>query len=634
MSGVGGAHVTRKLTAILAADVVGFSRMMGVDEEATLERLKAHRKHLIDPKIAEHQGRIVKTTGDGLLVEFSSVVDAVRCAVEIQRAMGERNADLPPDRRIDFRIGINLGDVIVDGDDIFGDGVNVAARLESLAEPGGICVSRTVRDHVQDKLSFAFEDLGDRQVKNIARPVRVMRVILDADILIRTIPAPSASATAARRRRWLGALAAVVVVAIAMPLAWHLTARPGSEAPLAGADRSSIAVLRFADFGSEPQAAALADGLTEDIVTELAPVVGLAVSRGAAAKYKDAAADSAEIGIPELGRELGVRFVLVGSVRRVGDAVRVTAQLVQVADGDHIWAERYDLRSDDALKAQDELTESISTQLVVQIRRKDLEIARRKPAAALDGYDDYLLGKDYLARDSFEGIAQARALVERAIAANGRYAPAIGGLAIVEFRDFHLHRGALQGDAVLDRVFDTAQRSLSIEPGVSDATDAIASVYLFRRRHAEAADLLRKTIAATADDADLRERLGDVLIFGGDAAEGIATLERMMRVNPYYRQGFFAALARGYLLLDRRDDAIVQAETCMARAPDYRPCFEIAAIAYAEKGVAEKAGAAIAQIRRLDPIFTLAAAPAVLPFKNRSDLDRFIDGLRKAGLEK
>jgi adenylate cyclase len=632
MSGVGEAHVTRKLTAILAADVVGFSRLMGVDEEGTLERLKAHRKHLIDPKIAEHQGRIVKTTGDGLLVEFSSVVDAVRCAVEIQRTMAERNADLPPDRRIDFRIGINLGDVIVDGEDIFGDGVNVAARLEGLAEPGGICVSRTVRDHVQDKLSFAFEDLGDRQVKNIARPVHVMRVILDADTPLKTIRAPAAISTV--RRRWLGALAAVVVVAIVVPVAWHLKTRAGNEAPLVGSSRSSIAVLRFADFGGEPQQTALADGLTEDIVTELSPVVGLVVVRGTSAKYIDEASDGAEVGIPQLGRELGVRFVLAGSVRKVGNVVRVTAQLVQVADGDHIWAERYDLRGDEALKAQDELTETITTQLVVQIRRKDLDAARRKPAAALDGYDDYLIAKDYLARDSFEGIAQARDLFARAIAANARYAPAIGGLAIVELRDFQLDRGTLRGDAALDRVFETAQRSLGIEPGVSDAADAIASVYLFRRRHQEATDLLRKAIAATADDADLRERLGDVLIFAGDPSEGIAALEHVMRLNPYYRQGIFAALARGYLLLGRRDEAIVQAETCMARAPDYRPCFEIAAIAYAEKGAAEKAAAATAQIRRLDPSFTLATAPAVLPFKKWSELDRFVDGLRKAGLEK
>ena len=626
MTGAEGPHVTRKLTAILAADVVGYSRMMGVDDEGTLERLKAHRKSLIDPKIAEHQGRIVKTTGDGLLVEFSSVVDAVRCAVEIQRGMTERNADLPEDRRIDFRIGINLGDVIVDGDDIFGDGVNVAARLETLAEPGGICVSRTVRDHVQDKLSFAFQDLGDQRMKNIARPIRVMRVILDADGL--TMIAPSAPAPVTRRR-WLAVASVILVAAIGGVLTWRLAPWPAAERPPAAASLSSIAVLRFADLGSNGRQGDLADGLSEDILTELARVPDLiVVSRGLTANDTDATAD-----LTRIGREVAARYLLSGSIRNVADGLRVTAQLIEVAGGDHIWADRFDLSGEAALKAQDELTETISTQLVVQIRHHDLDLVRDKPAATLGAYDDYLIGKEQLARDDFAGFAKAREMFEQALAADARYAPAIGGLAMLDFRDFHLHRGGLQGDAALDRVFDTAQRSLSLSPSVSDATDAVANVYLFRRRHDEAAALLRKAIAATADDVDLRERLGDVLIFAGEAANGVAELDRMMRLNPFYRQAVFALLARGYLLLDRLEDAIVQAETCMTRAREYRPCFEVAAIAYAEKGRAEKAEAAVAQIRALDPTFSLATAPAVLPFKKRGDLDRFLDGLRKAGLQ-
>ncbi len=629
MAAAEGPRVTRKLTAILAADVVGYSRMMGVDDEGTLERLKAHRKTLIDPKIAEHQGRIIKTTGDGLLVEFSSVVDAVRCAVEIQRGMAERNADLPEDRRIDFRIGINLGDVIVDGDDIFGDGVNVAARLEALAEPGGICVSRTVRDHVRDKLSFAFQDMGDRQVKNIARPIRVMRVILDADGLTMTAAKTS---TATARRRWLAAAALILVAAIGGGLAWRLAHRPTAEPALAAASASSIAVLRFADLAGDGRQGDLANGLTEDILTKLARVPDLiVVARGASANDAEADAD-----LTTIGRELAARYLLSGSIRRVADGLRVTAQLIEVAGGDHIWAEHYDLPGDEALTAQDELTETISTQLVVRIRHRDLDLARRKPAATLNAYDDYLLGKEQLARDDFAGFAKARELFEKALAADTRYAPAVGGLAMLDFRDFHLHRGDLRselgGDAALDRVFATAQRSLGLDASESDATDAVANVYLFRHRHEEAAELLRKAIADTADDVDLRERLGDVLIFAGEAAKGVAEIERMMRLNPFYRQAIFGLLARGYLLLDRLDDAIAQAETCMARAREYRSCFETAAIAYAEMGQSEKAAAAVAQIRALDPGFTLATAPVVLPFKRRGDLDRFLDGLRKAGL--
>jgi adenylate cyclase len=628
-------HVTRKLSAILAADVVGYSRLMGVDEEGTLERFKAHRTELIDRKIAEHQGRIVKTTGDGLLVEFSSVVDAVRCAVEIQRDMAERNADLPQDRRIDFRIGINLGDIIVDGDDIYGDGVNVAARLEALAAPGGICVSRTVCDHVQDKLSFAFEDMGDQRVKNIARPVHVMRVVLDA-----TMPAvPMVKAAGAvppgvsRRRLWLGALAVLLVLAIGAAASWRLgywrgAAPAASDDLAAGGDRPSIAVLPFANLGDMPRDV-LADGLTEDVVSELAMVSGLFVaSRSTAAQYTGEATD-----IAKAGRGMGVRYVLEGSVRKVGDELRVIAQLVEVATGEHIWAGRYDQPFGEALKAQDEITEAITTQLVVEMRHNDLLRARRKPPQALRPYDYYLLGREAAMRDDFQGLAEAGAMFGKALAADAGYAPALGGLALVYFKEFYLHRGTLRGDAALARVFDTGQRSLAIDPTSAGAYYAIATTYLFRRQFSEAIEMLRKIIARTADDADLQARLGEVYAFAGDPAKAVETLQRIMRLNPYYPPSVLAYLGRAQLMLGRLDDAAFAAETCASRAPEYRPCFEIEAVAYAEKGLADEASSAIAQLRRADPEFTLATAPAVMPFQRSADLARFLDGLRKAGLD-
>jgi adenylate cyclase len=627
-------HVTRKLSAILAADVVGYSRLMGVDEEGTLERFKAHRAELIDRKIAEHQGRIVKTTGDGLLVEFSSVVDAVRCAVEIQRDMAERNAGLPQDRRIDFRIGINLGDIIVDGDDIYGDGVNVAARLEALAEPGGICVSRTVCDHVQDKLSFAFEDMGDQRVKNIARPVHVMRVVLDATmptapmVQVAGIVAPRFS----RRRLWLGALAVLLVLAIGGATSWHLGYWRGAlpaASNAAGSDRPSIAVLPFANLGGDMPRDALADGLTEDVVAELAMVSGLFVaSRNAAAQYKGEAVD-----IAKAGRGMGVRYVLEGSVRRVGDDIRVIAQLIEVATGEHIWAGRYDQPFGEALKAQDEIIEAMTTQLVVEMRRNDLLLTRRKPPQALQPYDYYLLGRDANARDDFQGLADASALFGKALAADARYAPAIGGLALVYFKEFYLHRGTLRGDAALARVFDTGQRSLAIDPASAGAYYAIATTYLFRHQFSEAIEILRKIIARTADDADLQARLGEVYAFAGEPAKAVETLQRIMRLNPYYPPGVLAYLGRAQLMLGRLDEAAFAAETCASRAPEYRPCFEVEAVAYAEKGMADKAASAVAQLRRADPEFTLATAPAVMPFQQPGDLARFLDGLRKAGLE-
>jgi adenylate cyclase len=627
-------HVTRKLSAILAADVVGYSRLMGIDEEDTLDRLKAHRAELIDRKIAEHQGRIVKTTGDGLLVEFSSVVDAVRCAVEVQREMAERNADLPQDRRIDFRIGINLGDIIVDGDDIYGDGVNVAARLEALAAPGGICVSRTVCDHVQDKLSFAFEDMGDQRVKNIARPVHVMRVVLDANmppVRRAAIAAPARS----RRRLWLGALFILCVLGIGGTAIWRLgllhgtpQADTGNRVADTADDRPSIAVLPFTNLdGDAPRA--LADGLTEDVLAELAMVSGLFVaSRDATAQYKSEATDLAKA-----GRGMGVRYVLEGSVRRVADDVRVTAQLVSVATGEHIWAGRYDKPSGEALKAQDEIVEAMTTQLVVEMRHNDLQLTRRKPPQALRPYDYYLLGREALARDDFQGIANATAMFGKALAADPAYAPALGGLAHVYFKEFYLHRGSLRGDAALARVFDTGQRSLAIDPSSADAYYAIATTYLFRHQFNEAIETLQRIIARTADDADLLARLGEVYAFAGDPAKSNETLQRVMRLNPYYAPTVLAYLGRAQLMLGHLDEATFAAETCASRAPEYRPCFEIEAVAYAERNMPDKASSAVAQLRRADPEFTLATAPAVMPFQRPGDLARFIDGLRKAGLD-
>jgi adenylate cyclase len=626
-------HVTRKLSAILAADVVGYSRLMGLDEEGTLERFKAHRAELIDRKIAEHQGRIVKTTGDGLLVEFSSVVDAVRCAVEIQRDMAERNAGVPQDRRIDFRIGINLGDIIVDGDDIYGDGVNVAARLEALAEPGGICVSRTVCDHVQDKLSFAFEDLGDQRVKNIARPVHVMRVVFDATMpAVRTV---RVGLGVSRRRLWLGALAVLLVLAIGGAAIWRLGLWHGvlpavstDLAAEAGGDRPSIAVLPFANLGDMPRDV-LADGLTEDVVSELAMVSGLFVaSRNATAQYDGEATD-----IGKAGRGMGVRYVLEGSVRKVADEVRVIAQLIEVATGEHIWAGRYDKPFGEALKAQDEIVEAMTTQLVVEMRHNDLLLTRRKSPQALRPYDYYLLGREAAARDDFQGLADASAMFDKALAADAGYAPAIGALALVYFKEFYLHRGSLRGDAALTRVFDTGQRSLALDPTSAGAYYAIATTYLFRHQFSEAIEMLRRIIARTADDADLQARLGEVYAFAGDPAKAVETLQRIMRLNPYHPPGVLAYLGRAQLMLGRLDDAAFAAETCASRAPEYRPCFEVAAVAYAEKGMADKASAAVSRLRQVDPEFTLATAPSVMPFQNPDDLTRFLDGLRKAGLE-
>jgi adenylate cyclase len=364
---------TRRLAAILAADVAGYSRLMGADEEGTHERLKGHFGELVNPNITEHRGRIVKNTGDGFLAEFPSVVDAVRCAVEVQRRMARRNADTPPDKRIEFRIGINLGDVIVEGDDIFGDGVNVAARLEALAEPGGVSVSRMVRDNVRDKLDYTFEDLGEQQVKNIARPVRVYRV-------------------------WDRAASIEQVLHI-------------SPAPLSLPDKPSIAVLPFANMSSDTEQEFFADGIAEDVITALSRYPSLfVIARNSSFTYKGQAVD-----VKEIGRDLGVRYVLEGSLRKAANRIRVTAQLVEAEIGRHVWAERYDRDLTDIFAVQDEITEAVTIAIAPAIADAELQRALRKPPGSLDAWAAYQRGLWHLGKATAHDYEMAKEFFRRAI---------------------------------------------------------------------------------------------------------------------------------------------------------------------------------------------------------------------------
>ena len=498
-------HITRKLTAILAADVAGYSRLMGEDEEGTLRRLGDCRAALFDPKVTEHHGRIFKTTGDGLLVEFSSVVDAVRCAVEIQRGMVERNAPLPDEKRMDFRMGINLGDVMAVEDDIYGDGVNVASRIEGLADPGGICLSKTVVDQVQDKLDLAFEDMGEKQVKNIARPVRVMRVLLGG-----AASPPRQAAWTRRgsgfklRRSWLILLLAVALAIVGGYELWRYAGRGPSTA--LGHGGPSVAVLPFDALDGGAQQASLAEGLAEDIVSQLSQVAGLnVVAHRTVARHATPSAD-----VVAIGRSLEVRYIVRGSVRTAGGQIRVSAQLVEVATGEDVWGKRYDL-SGDVLKAEDAIMQDITTQLIVQMRYRDLQLAKRTPVNELDPYGFYLLGKEALYRDDFRGISVARQMFDQALTKEPSYAPAWGGRALIALREFKLGRSGMPRNMALDKMFALAQSALKLTPNISDAQQVVADVYLYRRQYEQAIDLLTHTIFASADDVGLRQALGDVV---------------------------------------------------------------------------------------------------------------------------
>src|SRR5438105_13310774 len=374
---------TRRLAAILATDVAGYSRLIGIDEEGTLDRLKAIRAELIDPMINEHRGRIVKTTGDGLLVEFGSVVDALRCATEWQRAMPHRHTGTPVDDRIEFRIGINVGDVVVEDSDIFGDGVNVAARLEALAKPGGICVSRVVRDQVRDKLEVEFNDRGEQRVKNIARPIRVF------DVRIADAPATLTSAVPER-------------TTLALP------------------DKPSIAVLSFQNMSGDPEQEYFADGMVEDIITALSRIRWLfVIARNSSFTYKGQAVD-----VKRVGRELGVRYVLEGSVRKAGGRVRITAQLIDAETGAHLWADRFDGSLEDVFELQDQVAASVAGIIEPNLEAAEIERARLKGPDSLDSYDLYLRALPEAREMTAESNARALGLLRRSIELSPGYAPA------------------------------------------------------------------------------------------------------------------------------------------------------------------------------------------------------------------
>jgi adenylate cyclase len=385
------ARVDRRLAAIFAGDIAGYSRLMGVDEEATLRQLKAHRKELVDPKITEHRGRIVKTTGDGMLVEFVSVVDAVRCAIDIQRGMVERNAGIPADKRIEFRIGLNVGDIIIDGDDIFGDGVNVAARLEALADPGGIMVSSVVHDQVRDKLSFGFEDMGEQLVKNIARPIGIYRVSL----------VESAAPTSVR-----GAAAA-------------------AKTEVSSADRPSIAVLPFTNMSGDPEQEYFADGISEDIITGLSKLRWFfVIARNSSFTYKGKAVD-----VKRVARELGVRYVLEGSVRKGGNSLRITAQLIDAATNNHIWADHYDGVLSDVFTLQDEITKKVVAAIEPKLLEAEGVRSQIRSSEDLGAWDLVMKANSHLWRQTKADSEAAIAMLTKAAERYPDYAPAHSMLA-------------------------------------------------------------------------------------------------------------------------------------------------------------------------------------------------------------
>ena len=591
------ADETRRLAAILAADVVGYSRLMGADESGTLGALKAHLGELIEPVIAARHGRIVKTMGDGFLAEFASVVDAVQCAIEVQNAMPGRNTGVAQERRLEFRIGINVGDVIVEGEDIFGDGVNVAARLEALARPGGICISRTARDQVRDKLSIDLEDLGEQSVKNIARPVRAFQVRLVA-------PAPAAE----------------------------------REAP-ALPDKPSIAVLPFDNMSGNPEQEYFSYGIAEDIITDLSKVSGLfVVARNSSFAYKGQSPN-----IPEVCKDLGVRTVLEGSVRKAGNRVRINAQLIDGQDGGHLWAERFDRDLDDIFAVQDEVTHEIVSALKVQLSPDEEARLGRGGTENLEAHDLFLQARERAGHFTAESSAEARTMLERAVALAPDFAAAYAELALAHARDY-VNRWSADPQQALCDCSDKGTSKNSSFPGVANralacddlepsAHFAAGVAHMWRKEHARATAEAERAIELDPNSAEGYGLLALVADYSGRPEEAIALFDKAMPAgfNPHYPGMVLHFYGHAHFMMGRYEEAAAIFRQRIEREPMTDASRALLASALGHLGRIDEAREAWRDMLAINPkyLWRSSTGPTC---KHPAQFERIREGLAKAGL--
>ena len=577
----------RRLAAIFAADVAGYSRMIGADEEGTLERLMAHRRELIDPKIAEHQGRIVKTTGDGVLVEFASPVKAVRCAIEVQHGMVDRNADVPEEFRIEFRIGINIGDVIVEEGDIYGDGVNVAARLEGIAEPGAVYISRAVRDFIRDRPEIALEDLGERPLKNIAKPVQVFRIGAPA----RAVGAPPAAGS--------------------------------PPVPL----KPSLAVLPFANMSGDAEQEYFSDGMTEDLITDLSKVSGLfVIARNSSFVYK-----GRSVKVQEIGRDLGVRFVLEGSIRKAGNRVRITAQLIDAGSGGHLWAERFDRDLTDIFATQDEVVEKIVRALAVTLTKGEEQRLHRRGTGNVEAYETWLRARALLTSGIRESIVQSRALYRRAIEIDQSFAAPHAGLALAAITDY-VNAWVPDPAQALDEAERWARRAVELNDQEPVTHMALGNVLLWRRDHERALAECRRMIALDPNFAQGYSATGLALMYAGRASEALEPFAMAMRLDPHYPTMVLHFVAQAHFSLGQYEAAAQLLVDRIARNPGTDASRMLLASCYGHLGRVEDARAAWVELLKVNPDFSLTQRARVLPYKDAGDFQRIAEGLAKAGL--
>lgn len=623
--------VQRRLAAILAADVVGYSRLMGRDEEGTLAALTGHLTELIEPCIADHNGRVVKTTGDGLLVEFASIVDATRCAIAFQTGMRARNAVVAADKRIEFRIGLNIGDMIVQAGDVFGDGVNVAARIEGIAAPNGISLSEDAFRQVEGRIKAGFVDAGLQHLKNIDRPIRVYHVQGDGG-------ARTVTPIGVRLKRWRRPALAAVAVLAALVLAKQLGVLPirgpatdpetvsldGSRSPLP--DRPSVAVLPFRNMSDDKTQDYFSEGIADDIITDLSKISGLfVIARNSSFAYADSRKS-----LDEIAKELGVKHVLQGSVRRFQGRIRLNVQLVNATTKSAVWAERYDRLLNDVFAVQDEITAAIVKALAVTLNTVDQNKATKSIPNSLEAFDAVLRGRKALSRFAFADFKEARKHFERAIELDPTYADAQALLGWWHFDDWRIW--GRSHDNNIKEAIRFGRRAVELEPKNVAAYVLLAQAYQFGREFDKAESAANRALSLRPNDAASLANLSSMLIYAARAAEAVPLLERAIRLDPFHPPNYLEWLGHAYFRVARHEDCARAAKRGLALNPDFVALhFVLAQCAYGlrDKAMASKAGA---EILRTNPGFTIGAFAAYVPFRSRKDFKKELEGLQFAGL--
>jgi adenylate cyclase len=652
---VGPQDIQRRLTAILSADVKGYSRLMGEDEAATVRTLTAYREAMAS-LIDRHRGRVVDSPGDNLLAEFGSVVDAVQCAVEIQRELGARNAQLPQNRRMEFRIGVNLGDVIVEGNRIYGDGINIAARIESLADAGGVCISGSAYEQIEDKLALPWEYMGEQAVKNIRKPVRVYRVLMGPQGAAQT---STTKERVSRRSRWRPVLIVIIVIATLVVVRAVIKRTPRHARvqrkmarmvhemrTLDLPDKPSVAVLPFANMSGDPDQEYFSDGITEDLITDLSKIPELfVISRNSVFTYKGKAVNPTEV-----SKELGVRYILEGSVRKAEEKVRITAQLIDATTGGHLWAERYDRDLEDIFTLQDEVADKIVTALVTRLTetaasdlgRSKAEQAQKvveaqqkrespREVADLRAYDYFWRGRYLAERSTKEANDQARSMFEKAIALDPQFAAAYMGLGWTHYLDWSMQWS--QDPRSLDQALELAQKALTLNDSLAPAHSLLGHVYLWKKQYEEAIAESERAIALEPNAADGYSDLAEVLIWAGRPEEAIGLVEKAMRLNPHYPVEYLYTLGYAYFATGQYPQALAAQQEAVARNPDFLGSHMVLVAIHLTLGQEEEARAHLKEVLRISPNLSLDYVRQRLPLKDPAQVQEYTDALRKLGLE-